>query len=67
MTVYGKNVIKNTLKGQDKGHKEELKQYFDSVRTGGPCPVPFEESYLSTLATFRVIDSIREKRAIELG
>jgi polar amino acid transport system substrate-binding protein len=66
MTVYGKGITKTTFKGQDKGHAQELKEFFDSICSGGPCPVPFEESYLSSLATFKVIDSLRENRAIEL-
>jgi len=67
MRIYGKSVKKIKYKGQDKGHKQELIEYFKAIRNGEPCPIPFEESYHSTLATFKAIQSIKENRPIKLN
>jgi predicted dehydrogenase/threonine dehydrogenase-like Zn-dependent dehydrogenase len=65
LTVLGKK--KTVLKGnQDKGHKEELIQFIKAVKEGTPSPIPFEELYESSLVTFKVLESIREKRVISL-
>lgn len=65
LTIFGNR--KMVVKGkQDKGHKEELIQFIDSVKNGDPSPIPFEEIYQSTFTTFKVLESIREKRTIAL-
>ena len=64
MTVHGKKNTKLNLSFQDKGHKEEVVRFLGAVRNGSKCPVPFQDSYLSTLATFAVIDSIRNNTPI---
>jgi predicted dehydrogenase len=65
LTILGRK--KTVIKGkQDKGHKEELMQFIRAIKEGKPCPIPFEELHQSTLATFKVLESIKEKRAIDL-
>jgi polar amino acid transport system substrate-binding protein len=65
LTIYGKN--NRVIKGkQDKGHKAELALFLHAIRDGKTTPINFEELYMSTLATFCVLDSIAEKRAITL-
>ncbi len=66
MTIFGNKVKIFKYKGQDKGHSGELKEYFNAIRNGTVCPIPFEESYHSTLATFKVLQSIKENRPIQL-
>jgi len=66
MSIYGKSVQVIKAKGQDKGHGQEMKEFLDAIRNGKSCPIPFEESYHSMLATFKVIQSIKENRQIEL-
>lgn len=66
LTIYGRSVKKYKFKGQDKGHSEQLKRFLDSIREGKECPIPFEESYMSMLATFKVLESIRTGRAVSL-
>jgi len=43
---------------QDKGHRGELRAFIDAVRTGGEPPIPFESLYATTLATFRIRQSL---------
>ncbi len=58
LTMYGK---KKTFEksNQDKGHKHQVKQFIQSIEKGRPSPIPFEEIYHSTLATFKVLESIK--------
>lgn len=51
---------------QDKGHAEELQQFFGAIRSGKPQPISFEDCYVSSLATLKVLESIRENRKIIL-
>ncbi len=66
MTIYGKKVTKLKYKAQDKGHGQALIEYFNAIRNGDKCPIPFEESYHSTLATFKVLQSIKENNLIKI-
>lgn len=63
LTLYGKK--KTNEKGnQDKGHKNQIKQFIKSIEKGKPSPIPFEEIYHSTLATFKVLESIKLNGAL---
>lgn len=63
MVVYGKTTKRIKLANQDKGHKEEVKAFLDAVKNGGGCPIPFEETYNTMLATFKVEESILKNGA----
>jgi len=66
LTIFGKPVKKIRFKGQDKGHSSEMHSFLNSIREGTQCPIPFEESYQTTLATFKVLESISTGRMIKL-
>ncbi len=66
MTVYGQKKKRSKLKKQDKGHAAELKAFVECIEQGKPAPIPFEEIYLSTKATFAVLESIRERKMVHL-
>lgn len=66
MRIYSNRIKKLKYKKQDKGHREQLKQYINSIKTGAPAPISFEDCYHSTLATFKVLESIKSKRHIVL-
>jgi len=66
MQIIGKSRKKITFKTQDKGHQNEFKLFRDSIINGTEPIIPFEEIYLSSLATFKVLESIRENRKIIL-
>jgi predicted dehydrogenase/threonine dehydrogenase-like Zn-dependent dehydrogenase len=46
------------LKLDGKGHKQEVKAFISSLETGAGAPVTFESIYLTTLTTFKVLDSL---------
>jgi polar amino acid transport system substrate-binding protein len=54
------------LGSQDKGHAAELASFVRAVRQGGPCPISVHESALTTLATFKIVESLTLGRPFEL-
>ena len=54
------------LKAQDKGQQAQVKQVCASVLAGGPLPIALDELAATTRATFRVLDSLRERRPFEI-
>jgi predicted dehydrogenase len=43
---------------QDKGHAEEIRRFIDAVAGIAPLPIPFESLWATTLATFRIRESL---------
>jgi polar amino acid transport system substrate-binding protein len=43
---------------QDKGHAEEMRRFADAVAGKAPAPIPFESLWATTLATFRIRESL---------
>lgn len=62
LKINGKSEIKLSSR-QDKGHNQEVTAYIDAIKKGLPAPIPFDEIYLSTLATFKTIESISRNGA----
>jgi polar amino acid transport system substrate-binding protein len=66
LRIYsGRNSKKIKSKGQDKGHKNELKLFVESIKTGVPL-ISFDDLYLSSYVTFNVLESIKSKKNIEI-
>jgi len=66
LTVSGNRSKRIKYKGQNKGHAAEIQSFLVSIKEGKSCPIPFDESYVSMLATFKVNQSIAENRKILL-
>ena len=56
-----KSLLRSWLK-QDKGHAAEWKAFCESVETGRPAPISFEEIAATTRATIRIVESLRSGR-----
>jgi len=67
LKIYGKKEKRYKLLNHDKGHIKEVELFLKSINNGLPCPIPFEDIYISTLATFKVIKSIKTKSNIKLS
>ena len=52
-----KQVVRSRWR-QDKGHRNEWAAFEQAVQRGGESPIPFEEIVCSTLATFRIEESL---------
>ena len=50
---------KRRAANQDKGFQEEMRLFLDAVRSGGPAPIPFEQSVATTRATLAALASLR--------
>jgi polar amino acid transport system substrate-binding protein len=46
------------LKLEGKGHRQEVEAFLHSIREGRESPISFESIYYTTLATFKVLDSL---------
>ncbi|HKN85063.1 MAG TPA: Gfo/Idh/MocA family oxidoreductase, partial [Pyrinomonadaceae bacterium] len=55
-----------TLKAQDKGQQAQVQAVCSSVLGGGAALISLEELAATSHATFRILDSLRERRAFEL-
>jgi predicted dehydrogenase len=51
---------------QDKGHRAELKAFIESIRAGTDAPIPFDELVMTTRATFKIGESIRSGKAVQI-
>jgi len=54
------------LKTQDKGQQEQVRAVCASVLQGGAALISYDELAATTRATFRVLDSLRERRPFEV-
>jgi polar amino acid transport system substrate-binding protein len=66
LKIFGKSEKTIKYKTQDKGHQTEITRFHDSIVNKKESIIPFEEIFLSSLATFKVLESIRENRKIFL-
>ena len=58
LTIHGKSTKNINLSNQDKGHKEEVKQFLDAIKKGLSCPISFDETYNAMKSTFKAVESI---------
>jgi len=67
LTVYLKgHKKKKTLLAQDKGQKNEVNLFLESVRKGTGEVIPFEQIYSASLTTFKIMESIKSGRSVTL-
>jgi len=55
-----------TLKAQDKGQQAQVRQVCASMLGGGSAPIELDELAATTRTTFRILDSLRERRPFEI-
>jgi predicted dehydrogenase len=60
MTVYGRSKKEINLSKQDKGHKNEISAFLDSIKKGKASPIPFADIYNSMLFTFKIEESVKK-------
>ena len=68
LSIYGDGrPYSKKLLSQDKGQKEMVRAFVGAVRDGGATPIPFKELYTVTLATFRVLESLRKRQVVDVN
>jgi len=55
------------LKSSGKGHKEEVDALLNAVNNGGESPIPFRSVCLTTLTTFKILDSLYTGQSQEIS
>ncbi|HEV8426368.1 MAG TPA: bi-domain-containing oxidoreductase [Pyrinomonadaceae bacterium] len=55
-----------TLKAQDKGQQQQVRQVCACVLEGGPAPITLDDLAATSRTTFRVLDSLRERQPFEI-
>lgn len=56
--ILYKNGGTTKIKSSGKGHKEEVQAFLDALRTGKDSPISFRSICLTTLTTFKILDSL---------
>jgi predicted dehydrogenase len=63
----GKRTFRKRLFYQDKGQKQMVKAFVESIGNGKPSPVPFHEISAVTLATFKILQSLKTGEVCQLS
>jgi predicted dehydrogenase/threonine dehydrogenase-like Zn-dependent dehydrogenase len=67
VTIYSKGCKKQKkLINQDKGQKVQVHSFVNAIENGSDSPISLGEIYSATLATFKIIESIRTGESIKL-
>jgi len=67
LTIHGKGKSKEKkLLSQDKGQKNEVRVFLDAVREGKAPPIPYAELFSTSLATFKILESIQTGQSQKL-
>ena len=66
LKILSRKDQKMKLSRQDKGHADEIKSFINSIKNSLPSPIPFEELYTTSLAAFKVIESIQKSEVVKL-
>jgi predicted dehydrogenase/threonine dehydrogenase-like Zn-dependent dehydrogenase len=64
--AYGVKGFKNLKTKIDKGHQAQFHKYIQNIKDGGDPIIPISEIQNVTLATFSAIQSLREKRWVDV-
>jgi len=66
LKIYGSKSQTIKSNTQDKGHAAEIDLFIKSIKDGLPSPITFNQLYLSSLATFKVLESIRTRSVVRI-
>ncbi len=59
----GRRTVRSMLR-QDKGHRAEWEAFARAVATGGPPPIPYEQLFAVTSASFAAVESLRSGQRV---
>jgi predicted dehydrogenase/threonine dehydrogenase-like Zn-dependent dehydrogenase len=57
--LFYRNGKATKLKSSGKGHKEEINTFLNALKEGKESPISFNSIYLTTLTTFKILDSLK--------
>jgi polar amino acid transport system substrate-binding protein len=66
LEIYSTKAFKKKILSQDKGQREMVRAFIDTIKNGQILPISFEEIYTATFATIKIIESIRSKNSLSI-
>ncbi len=66
MVSQGRRQVIHSRLRQDKGHRGEWEAFSQAMISGGPPPIPYEQLFGVTEATFAAVDAIRSRQPVSL-
>lgn len=67
LNIFGKGKsYRKKIMIQDKGQKNEVKTFINSILEGGASPIAPDEIFNTSLTTFRIIDSLRTGNKVSI-
>lgn len=67
LEIHGKgSPFKKKLLSQDKGQKEMVGRFLNTIKDGGAPPIPFEDILACTRATFAALESLRSRTTVQI-
>jgi predicted dehydrogenase/threonine dehydrogenase-like Zn-dependent dehydrogenase len=67
LIANGRRQVYRSRLRQDKGHLSEWDAFSQAIITGGTPPIPYEQLFGVSLASFAALESIRSQQPISLG
>jgi len=68
LEVFGAgSPIRKKLLNQDKGQVKMVKAFVEAVRVGKSAPIEYEDIHAVTVATFKIIESLKTGNSVRLG
>lgn len=67
LVTQGKRKVIRSLLRQDKGHCGEWEAFSQAIINGSPPPIPYEQLFNVTKATFAAVKALRDRQPVALG
>jgi polar amino acid transport system substrate-binding protein len=64
---YADGKKKRLKSKQGKGHKAEFQQFIHSILNDEPSPINFKEAVITTLTTFKILESLNTGVPVEIA
>ncbi|PKN51544.1 MAG: oxidoreductase [Deltaproteobacteria bacterium HGW-Deltaproteobacteria-13] len=58
--------IRKKLWSQDKGQKRMVQSFIEAILQGGTTPIAFDDIYMVTLTTFKILESLRTGQSVKI-
>jgi predicted dehydrogenase/threonine dehydrogenase-like Zn-dependent dehydrogenase len=67
LVSQGKRQVFRSILRQDKGHQSEWEAFSQAIIAGAAPPIPYEQLFGVTEATFAALESLRSRKPVTLG
>jgi predicted dehydrogenase/threonine dehydrogenase-like Zn-dependent dehydrogenase len=67
LVTNGKRQVYRSRLRQDKGHRAEWAAFSQAIISGGTAPIPYDQIFSVTRASFAALESIRRRQSILVG